>query len=90
MADREVTAEDILGYVEEAILFARAGEQLVSAINLAEAGVRSIGRLYEMDPRLQPELEAALNGSRDLANALESAGHFIAARLSVAEEKLKP
>ena len=90
MEDREVTSEDILGYVEEALLFARAGEQIVAALNMAEATVRSIGRLYDMDNRLHPEVSSALDAAKELAVALEAAGVFISTRLSVAEEKLEP
>lgn len=78
-----------ISYVENVILYARAGEGVVAAITSLTGVAQNLVRIADLDPSLAPELATALAQTEDLGDTLQRAALFLATRFAVAEQRLE-
>lgn len=81
--------EHFLLFLDAGLRAVRAAESLTSAVSTLQPVLGALQRVAEADPELKPELLAALDMLREVAETLQRAGLFAKARYEVQLEELK-
>lgn len=73
----------------ESVRYGRAAEAIAATLRALTLATELCGHIVDINDELKPELRSVLDGLQQAADGLESAGHVIDTKLSLAEDRLR-